>query len=59
MFVRAGDERLPIRQLFGPSLAREVERGDAVKVVTETAQQVFEQRLQHEVKRLLKGHGGE
>jgi len=31
-FSRTTDERLPIKQLWGPSLAREAGRGDAVEV---------------------------
>ena len=53
-----GRERLPIRELWGPSLAREFERGQGEQVVRDTVAEVFPERLHHEVfERLLKGEG--
>jgi hypothetical protein len=58
VFVRAGRERLPLKQLWGPSLAREFERGEGEQVVRDVVAEVFPERLHHEVfERLLKGEG--
>jgi hypothetical protein len=52
---RVGKARLPIKALWGPSLAREVTRGDAKEVAMAAAMEVFGRRLAHEVGRLLRG----
>jgi hypothetical protein len=60
VFVRAGRERLPIRELWGPSLAREFKRGQSLQVARDRVQEVFPRRLAHEVQRLLgKSVGGD
>jgi hypothetical protein len=58
VFVRMGRERLPIRELWGPSLAVEFQRGKCPQVVNDVVAEVFPERLHHEVfERLLKGEG--
>jgi hypothetical protein len=47
-------ERFPIRPMFGPSLPIEAERSEKVKEVAEqTAQEVFEKRMIHEIERAM------
>jgi hypothetical protein len=58
VFARVGAERLPIRELWGPSLAREAERGVVEQVARDTVQEVFPRRLAHEVSRLLGNKSG-
>jgi hypothetical protein len=58
VFARAGRERFPIRELWGPSLAREVERGQTEQVARDTVAEAFPRRLLHEVQRLLGKTGG-
>jgi hypothetical protein len=58
VFVRAGRARLPIRELWGPSLGVEFERGDSLQVMRDKVQEVFPQRLEHELQRLLSKSGG-
>lgn len=53
VFKRVGKARLPIKQLYGPDLAKEVERGQSADVVTNVAQEAFAKRIAHEVSRLL------
>jgi hypothetical protein len=57
--VRAGRERLPVRRLWGPSLATEAKRGGSYEKALEIARSAFAQRLHHELGRVLKGkdHG--
>jgi hypothetical protein len=55
VFKRVGKARLPIKMLWGPSLAREVTRGEAKEVATAAAMEVFGRRLAHEIGRLLRG----
>jgi hypothetical protein len=58
VFVRMGRERLPIRELWGPSPAREFERGDALQMAKDRVAEVFPLRLAHELQRLLGKSGG-
>jgi hypothetical protein len=55
VFAREGRPRLPIRKLYGPSIAGQAkaEGSEAVKEAQRVAQEVFAKRLQHEVGRLL------
>ena len=53
VFRRVGKSRLPIKQLYGPDLAKEVDRGQSVDVVTNVVQEAFSKRIAHEVSRLL------
>lgn len=53
VFKRQGKARLPIQQLYGPDLAKEVERGQSLDVVAKTAQEAFSKRVAHEVARMI------
>lgn len=53
VFKRTGPERLPIKQLYGPDLAKEVERGQSLAVVKDVAGESFARRLEHEIARTL------
>jgi hypothetical protein len=51
--VRQGPERLPLRPLFGPSLAVELERGKSLELAEATVRDVFQRRLDHECERMF------
>jgi hypothetical protein len=55
VFKRLGKERLPIQQLWGPDLAKEVERGQSLEMVKTASQEAFGRRLAHELSRILGG----
>jgi hypothetical protein len=50
--VRAGRERLPVRRLWGPSLATEAKRGSVYDKALEVARSAFAERLRHELGRI-------
>ena len=59
IFERVGPERFPVRELFGPSTPQMMYSNEAVlesveRKVTET----YEQRIEHEILRLMNGWGG-
>lgn len=53
VFKRVGKERLPIRQLYSVSSAQMVGEPTVIEEVTERAGEVYEDRLMHEVDRLI------
>jgi hypothetical protein len=55
VFARESRERLPIRQLWGPSLATKFERGQSYKLALEIAQETFSRRLAREIGRIMPG----
>jgi hypothetical protein len=58
IFERVGKARLPVEQKFGPSGAQMMSNDDIVEDMTKTIQETFDERLEHEVWRLLSGTGG-
>jgi hypothetical protein len=54
-FIRETAERLPVRPLFGPSLAREFERGDVERMAREAAAEAWQKNIKHEVDFALRG----
>jgi hypothetical protein len=48
-FIRETRESLPIRPLFGPSLAREFERGDVERMAVQAAHGAWHKNIAHEV----------
>lgn len=59
IFERVGPDRFPVRELFGPSTPQMMYSNEAVlesveRKVTET----YEQRIEHEILRLMNGWGG-
>ena len=50
-FIREGADRLPIRPLYGPSLGREVTRGNVLAAARQRFRDVMPVRLAHEVLR--------
>ena len=57
VFRRLGQSRLPIQQLYGPSVPQMLGSPDVVRSVEQKAQEALEQRLNHEINRLLGGGG--
>jgi hypothetical protein len=55
VFARASDERLPLKQLWGPSPAKEFERGDMIEKIRAMVGDAFERRFRHEIGRLPGG----
>lgn len=59
IFERVGPDRFPVKELFGPSTPQMMYSNEAVldaveRKVTET----YEQRIEHEILRLMNGWGG-
>jgi len=54
-FIRETAERLPVRPLFGPSLAREFERGQLEEVARTAAAEAWHKNIKHEVDFALRG----
>jgi len=52
-YTRQGPQRLPIKALYGPNIAREMERGQSLTVATATVGRVFIPRVLHEIDRDL------
>jgi hypothetical protein len=48
---------LPVRPLFGPSLAREFERGDVERMAVQAAHEAWQKNIKHEVDFALRGIG--
>lgn len=55
VYARTGRSRLPIRQLFGPAVPVMLNNDDVVAAVQSRAEQVLEQRIGHELNRVLGG----
>jgi hypothetical protein len=58
VFERVGRARLPVEQKFGPSTAQMMANEKIVDGMTEVIQETFDERIEHEVWRLLSGVGG-
>jgi len=57
VFERVGKARLPIKQLYGPSVPQMLGHESVTEYVEEQAREKVEKRLEHEINRLLKGVG--
>lgn len=55
VFVREGASRYPIKALYGPSIAQMLGNEDVLENVIERTQEVLDERLEHELARLLRG----
>ncbi|OQP12847.1 phage tail protein [Geobacillus thermoleovorans] len=53
VFQRVGNPRLPIRQLYGPSVPQMIGSRNVSQWVEEKAQEKLEERLEHEIIRVL------
>lgn len=53
VFKRVGKNRLPIDKLFGPSVPQMADEEGVVDVVNTKAAETYEQRLEHEINRIL------
>ncbi|WNF36411.1 phage tail protein [Bacillaceae bacterium IKA-2] len=53
IFRRSGKSRLPIQRLFGPSVPQMLESEIIREEIQQKGQETFENRLEHEVKRIL------
>ena len=58
VFERVGTKRLPVEQKFGPSTAQMMANDKIVNAMTEVVKETFDERIEHEVWRLLSGVGG-
>lgn len=57
VFHRAGAGRFPLVQRYGPSVAQMLEAKSISQYVEAGAQRRMDERLSHEINRLLKGYG--
>lgn len=53
IFERAGKKRLPINRLFGPSVPQMARNQDIKNIVNQKGYDMFNQRLDHEIQRIL------
>lgn len=58
IFEREGKNRLPINQIMGLSGAQMMQNGEVEDHLSQEAQEKFEQRVEHEINRILNGYGG-
>lgn len=59
IFERVGPDRFPVKELFGPSTPQMMYSNEAVlESVKKKAVEVYEQRIEHEILRLMNGWGG-
>lgn len=58
IFIREGDDRLPIDRLFGPSVPQMLGNEGTVENINIQARDTFEKRLEHEINRILERSGG-
>jgi len=55
VFERVGKARLPVEQKYGPSTAQMMANEEIVDAMSEVIQETFDERIEHEVWRLLSG----
>jgi len=56
-YMRKTSKRLPIKELFGPSVPHMIGNKEVMGKIEERAVEVLDERLEHEITRLLKGYG--
>jgi len=59
VFERVGKARLPIDEKFGPSTAQMMGNEQIVDAMTDVIKDTFDERIEHEINRLLNGFGGQ
>ena len=55
VFTRAGGSRYPLKTLYGPSVPQMIGREDIMDNILDRTQTVLNERLDHELERLLRG----
>lgn len=55
VFTRVGTSRYPIRGLYGPSVAQMMGKDEIIESIQARAQEMLDNRLEHEIKRFLYG----
>jgi len=55
VYRRKGGPRLPIIELYGPSVPQMVGNEEVIRTLEEKAQQTLDERMEHEITRLLEG----
>jgi hypothetical protein len=55
VYQRVGDKRFPIRQLHGPAVPQMIDNKEVGEWVEEKASERLEERLDHEINRVLEG----
>lgn len=58
LFVRKGSTRLPIEEKMGLAVAQMVGNDQVLEQIEKEAQKTVDQRIEHEISRLLNGYGG-
>lgn len=58
IFERSGTRRLPIKQFMGLSGAQMVGNNEVIEKMTQSAQDKVNERVEHEINRILNGYGG-
>ena len=58
VFERVGTSRFPVEQKFGPSTGHMMQNEKVVEKMEKTLQETFDQRMEHEILRVLNGWGG-
>ena len=58
VFERETSQRFPVDELMGLSAAQMVGNERIVQELQEEAQEVINERLEHEIERILNGYGG-
>jgi hypothetical protein len=57
VYMRKTRRRLPIKELFGPSVPHMIGSKEVMEKIEVRAAEVLEDRLEHEITRLLRGYG--
>lgn len=55
-FIRTGESRFPIKQLYGPSVPQMLGEKNVSKKIEEKAAETLDKRLEHEINRILEGN---
>ena len=55
VYRRRGRPRLPILELYGPSAPQMIGNEEVMRALEEKAQQTLDERMEHEITRLLEG----
>ncbi len=58
VFERVGSPRFPVEQKFGPSTAHMMANDEVIKKMDETIRETYDNRIEHEITRVLNGWGG-
>ena len=58
VFERSGRKRLPVEEIMGLSAAQMVGNAAVIEELEKEAQKVVDERLSHEIDRILNGYGG-